>query len=54
VVNRTVSEIATDFPRHEQTERDPKKYQRRDVDWRKRALLDFSQKRFHHAGQAID
>jgi hypothetical protein len=39
--NPTVSEIAADFPRHQETKRDPEKDERRNIDRRKRATPQF-------------
>jgi hypothetical protein len=47
MVNRAVLEIAADFPRHEQSKRDPKENQGRDIDGRESAPLDSRKERFH-------
>jgi hypothetical protein len=46
--NPTVSEIAADFPRHQETKRDPEKDERRDIDRRKRATPQFCKKKIIH------
>src|SRR5205807_3574082 len=46
-IDPTVSKIPADLPSHQQTKRDAKKDQRRNIDRRKNAVLQFGQKRFH-------